>query len=346
MIMTAGIAAKFKDKFGRQDELIDQKKKVGECAIINVDGRNIFYLVTKKRSKKDKPTLNALYKSVIAMKEFCLENGIKHIAMPKIGCGLDRLKWVQVKTMLQNVFTDSGINVTVHIWYKATENNEDERGIGIMNPNKTCKESVPKKKPEYEWTENVQLMGDSMIFNTGRIIKKKGGQWDVKSYPGIRMDQLTKVVKNIDVTDSKDKVVLVHVGTNNIKGWVKNGNVVSDTWELITNLKKTYQGAKISLIGIVNRLDVSVDLVNKLNDEMEWVVEELGGKFLDPNSWLLKDCLGKDGLHLNFKGNEIMAKMLIGLVRSLLENKTIEEDGTVEIWNCGKNVDSSQTENL
>jgi len=33
--------------------------------------------------------------------------------MPKIGCGLDKLEWGKVSTMLTEIFEESDVNITV-----------------------------------------------------------------------------------------------------------------------------------------------------------------------------------------------------------------------------------------
>ncbi|XP_017600855.1 PREDICTED: O-acetyl-ADP-ribose deacetylase 1-like, partial [Corvus brachyrhynchos] len=43
--MGAGIAVLFKKKFGGVQELLDQKKKTGEVAVLRRDDRYIYYLV-------------------------------------------------------------------------------------------------------------------------------------------------------------------------------------------------------------------------------------------------------------------------------------------------------------
>ena len=47
------------------------------------------------------------------MKNICIENSITKAAMPTIGCGLDGLKWNKVKEIIQNVFSDTNIDILV-----------------------------------------------------------------------------------------------------------------------------------------------------------------------------------------------------------------------------------------
>lgn len=57
--------------------------------------RLVFYLVTKARAW-DKPTYGDLADALADLADQCEEEGIAELAMPKIGCGLDGLKWPKV----------------------------------------------------------------------------------------------------------------------------------------------------------------------------------------------------------------------------------------------------------
>ena len=81
--------------------------------ILRRDGRFIYYLVTKQRYFH-KPTYNTLQASLLAMKEHCQQNSVTDVAMPKIGCGLDRLQWDHVSQMLKEIFGDLKMTLTVY----------------------------------------------------------------------------------------------------------------------------------------------------------------------------------------------------------------------------------------
>lgn len=49
----------------------------------------------------------------MAMKSFLIEYGITKLAMPKIGCELDRLEWEKVKNIIKEVFADVDIEIVV-----------------------------------------------------------------------------------------------------------------------------------------------------------------------------------------------------------------------------------------
>lgn len=47
------------------------------------------------------------------MKNLAIRKGIKKIAMPKIGCGLNHLRWDKVREMIQEVFEYTNIEILV-----------------------------------------------------------------------------------------------------------------------------------------------------------------------------------------------------------------------------------------
>ncbi|XP_051912820.1 ADP-ribose glycohydrolase OARD1 [Hippocampus zosterae] len=111
--MGAGIAVTFKQKFRGLEELMGQKKLVGQCAVLKRGKRFVYYLMTKKKVSQ-RPTYDNLRQSLEDMRVHCIQNGVTRISMPRIGCGLDRLKWERVSEMLEEIFEPVDISVTVY----------------------------------------------------------------------------------------------------------------------------------------------------------------------------------------------------------------------------------------
>ncbi|XP_065160457.1 uncharacterized protein DDB_G0287625-like isoform X2 [Atheta coriaria] len=111
--MGSGIAVGFRQKFKKVDELLAQRQTSGGLAfLIHDDGRYVYYLITKKDSNK-KPTYETLYRSLEKLRDNMVENNVKKLGIPRLGCGLDRLEWDKVKPMLEYIFTGTDIKVTV-----------------------------------------------------------------------------------------------------------------------------------------------------------------------------------------------------------------------------------------
>ncbi|XP_078053916.1 ADP-ribose glycohydrolase OARD1-like [Mustelus asterias] len=111
--MGAGIALSFKRKFQSVNELLSQRKKTGDAAVLKNKQRYIYYLITKQKYYH-KPTYDSLQSSLEAMKSHCLNNEVTHISMPRIGCGLDKLKWGIVSAIIRQVFKNTNIQISVY----------------------------------------------------------------------------------------------------------------------------------------------------------------------------------------------------------------------------------------
>ena len=111
--MGKGIARAFKEMFGNVNYLRNSRTQPGGLAVIPMNGRYVYYLVTK-RKYYHKPTLASLRSALTAMRDHALENGISHVAMPRIGTGLDRLPWKLVKRIIRDVFHGMGIQIVIY----------------------------------------------------------------------------------------------------------------------------------------------------------------------------------------------------------------------------------------
>ena len=123
--MGAGIAKKFAEMGTREwlFDLYDDKpypwNGTGACVYTwaaNAKGKykGVFHLITKEKYYH-KPTYSTLKQSLESLK-YSASSSIhdaKKIAMPKIGCGLDRLDWNKVRPMIQEVFADTDIEILV-----------------------------------------------------------------------------------------------------------------------------------------------------------------------------------------------------------------------------------------
>ena len=58
--------------------------------------------------------MDTLEKSLRAMREWCVQFGVHELAMPRIGCGLDRLHWNDVAQLIQVIFADDDMNITIY----------------------------------------------------------------------------------------------------------------------------------------------------------------------------------------------------------------------------------------
>ena len=99
---------KLKDKYGDYIEYMHLFKIKGDCILIE----DVFNLVTKERYFQ-KPTYKSIKEALIKMRTICIQKDINKIAMPKIGCGLDRLEWRKVSEIIKDVFMYTDIEILV-----------------------------------------------------------------------------------------------------------------------------------------------------------------------------------------------------------------------------------------
>ncbi len=109
--MGAGIAKEFKKRFPQLKQLRtghQYNEYVGGCMLVDP----VFNLITKEHYY-NKPTYDTLEQSLISMLFLIKSNNVKNIAMPKIGCGLDKLEWKKVRGIIKDVFMDEDVNIVV-----------------------------------------------------------------------------------------------------------------------------------------------------------------------------------------------------------------------------------------
>lgn len=111
--MGAGIAVPMNAKFGLRKALMESGKSLVHPTCV-LAGR-VFNLITKQRSW-DKPTFGDLEQALRVMREIAVREMVAGIAMPRIGCGLDRLEWREVSDEIKRVFSDTDIDVLVCVW--------------------------------------------------------------------------------------------------------------------------------------------------------------------------------------------------------------------------------------
>ena len=111
--MSAGIATQFNDKFNMKNRLKESYGAVESPMVLKID--NVFNLITKNKSW-EKPTYDSLMETLIQLRNMMIEDGDEKLAIPQIGCGLDKLSWNVVRELIVEVFQDTEISITVYIY--------------------------------------------------------------------------------------------------------------------------------------------------------------------------------------------------------------------------------------
>lgn len=116
--MGRGIVIEFNKRFNMKNILqskypnyvneYHRKKYNGDCILED----RVLNLITKERYFQ-KPTYDSLHNALLTCLSICSENNIQKIAMPLIGCGLDRLKWNKVSEIINQIFGNTNIEILV-----------------------------------------------------------------------------------------------------------------------------------------------------------------------------------------------------------------------------------------
>ncbi|XP_072382510.1 uncharacterized protein [Diabrotica undecimpunctata] len=130
--MGSGIAVIFRNSFGMVDLLLNQSQKPGGLAFLKINKRYIFYLITKKKSS-DKPTYKDFWCSMKNLRDAIKKFEVVKLAVPTLGCGLDRLDWSTVKHMISFLFKDIPINIVVCKFRQSEEEPLNYRSVKVKN---------------------------------------------------------------------------------------------------------------------------------------------------------------------------------------------------------------------
>ena len=116
--MGKGIVIEFNKRF-------DMKRKLQTCfngylkEFVENDYKSdclmmgrVFNLITKERYWH-KPTYSTIRGALEMMRKLAIENDVKKIAMPIVGCGLDRLQWDKVSEIIKEVDKNIDIEILV-----------------------------------------------------------------------------------------------------------------------------------------------------------------------------------------------------------------------------------------
>jgi hypothetical protein len=108
----AGIAKTFDTVYNMRHKLFKDRPNYvyngGDAILID----NVFNLVTKAKYWH-KPTYDSLRESLEMMKEHLEFMDVTKLAMPTLGCGLDRLQWMKVYDIICDVFNDMNIEIVI-----------------------------------------------------------------------------------------------------------------------------------------------------------------------------------------------------------------------------------------
>ena len=107
-----GIALEMQHRFKTRDAIQSKAKPfsipVGNC----IYTEPVLSMITKGRAQS-LPTYETMYEALFHLRNAVEQLEIDKIAMPLIGCGLDKLKWPIVRALIKDIFDDLDIEILV-----------------------------------------------------------------------------------------------------------------------------------------------------------------------------------------------------------------------------------------
>ncbi len=118
LAMGAGIAKEFTRR-GVKAQLQRKyhKVEVGDCLVSHATDWDVELSLVTKEKYWQKPTYETMRMALEDAEFLCCEGAMNDenvkFAMPRIGCGLDKLEWSKVKAIIEEVFADTDVEILV-----------------------------------------------------------------------------------------------------------------------------------------------------------------------------------------------------------------------------------------
>ena len=184
---------------------------------------------------------------------------------------------------------------------KDAENNT----TNISNAERNDETGINKDKINER--RNITIIGDSMIKHIEsykmRQGMKKNEKVFVKSFTGARTACMEDYIK--PSLNHKPDVLVLHVGTNNLKSANKPEDIANDIIKLATSIKSRVN--EIIISGIVDRNDQFNTKGNEVNDILKTKCILNNFTFCDNSNISRSYHTNGSGLHLNYRGTVALA---------------------------------------
>ena len=92
-------------------------------------------------------------------------------------------------------------------------------------------------------SEKCLVLGDSIIRNVG----EENLDMRVKCFPGIKSEQLRRVIDNRNVGGAD--AVILHVGTNDVRSYMNLYYFMGEVYKLVTTAKTKFPDARLITLG-------------------------------------------------------------------------------------------------
>ncbi len=160
---------------------------------------------------------------------------------------------------------------------------------------------------------NVVVMGDSLARGMGYKLREQvGDRVAVKAVGGSRLSEVSQAVGTLPIDKRRNLVVVA--GANSLKDVMSEG-MLRSYGEMIDNGKRVSNG--IIVVGLVKRYDLGPSFERKRNDinsSLKSMCKVKGVEFVEYEPE--RSRVHGDGLHLNFRGQNELGRMVFGKLKS------------------------------
>ena len=177
------------------------------------------------------------------------------------------------------------------------------------------KETKQEKAATSQRKTRVLLVGDSLVRHVGRNLEQQCVGLSTVCKPGGKIEQMVPEIEK----RCKEDTVIVQVDTNNLR-MDETEEMMKKYDEMIQRLKAERLG-EVVVMGILPRQDLSEALDSKrveVNRRLKEMCVESKVRYCDVefNPWR-GGLLGRDGLHLNARGADMVARQVFMRMKTL-----------------------------
>ena len=157
----------------------------------------------------------------------------------------------------------------------------------------------------------VLVAGDSIVQHVhGWELSDDEMRVAVKSFSGVKTEDMKDYLKPLIRREPEE--IILHVGTNNIKGQESARMVADHIVNLGLQIQENSPKTKVTISGLILRRDSS-NLIAKIKH-----TNALLASFCTQRNWAFISndnidfsCLNRRGLHLNHKGSRLLSKNIL-----------------------------------
>ena len=154
----------------------------------------------------------------------------------------------------------------------------------------------------------VIVMGDSLAKGIGNSLERRSNEFEAQASPGAKIENITDKLKKFG--EKPGNHLLLMVGTNNL---VSDGSeILLDKYEKLLVEAKMQKYKSISMVSILDREDINEFYNSRrlgTNLRLPELCKKNGADFIQISR--VNGMLGMDKLHLNFKGQDFVAREII-----------------------------------